>query len=117
MGYSMDVLNRARGLLAQRRADRESELAARTQEAYAQLPRLRQIDMQLRQSAAKAAQAVFLSGGDAQAAMEAVKQENLALQEERKALVAANFAPGWLEDGRCPRCGDTGYLAAPCATA
>ena len=112
MGYSMDVLNRARGLLAQRRADRESELAARQQAAYAQVPRLRQIDMQLRQSAAKAAQAVFLSGGDAQAAMEAVKQENLALQAERQALVAANFAPGWLEDGRCPRCGDTGYLGS-----
>ena len=112
MGYSMEILNRARTLLAQRRADRESELAARQQQAYAQLPRLREIDMQLRRSAAKAAQAVFLSGGDAQAAMEAVKQENLALQAERKSLVEANFAPGWLEDNRCPHCGDTGYVGS-----
>ena len=112
MGYSMEILNRARTLLAQRRADRESELAARQQQAYAQLPRLREIDMQLRRSAAKAAQAVFLSGGDAQAAMEAVKQENLALQAERRALVEANFAPGWLEDNRCPHCGDTGYVGS-----
>ena len=44
--------------------------------------------------------------------MEAVKKENLALQEERKALIAANFAPGWLEDNRCPHCGDTGYVGS-----
>lgn len=112
MGYSTQVLRAAREALAQRRADRESELAARQQQAYAQLPRLREIDIALRQSAAKAAQAVFLSGGDARAAMEAVKQENLLLQEERKALVAAHFAPGWLDDNRCPHCGDTGYVGS-----
>ena len=50
MGYSTQVLRAAREALAQRRADRESELAARQQEAYAQLPRLREIDIALRQS-------------------------------------------------------------------
>ena len=112
MGYSTEVLTRARAALAQRRADRESELAARHSRAYSQVPRLREIDMLLRQSAAKAAQAVFLQGGDAQAAMEAVKQENLALQAERKDLVAANFEPQWLEDNRCPLCRDTGYVGS-----
>lgn len=112
MGYSPEVLARARGALAQRRADRESELAARQSRAYSQVPRLKEIDGLLRQSAAKAAQAVFLAGGDAQAAMEKVKTENLALQAEREALVAAHFAPGWLEDLRCPHCGDTGYVGS-----
>ena len=112
MAYSAQVLTRARALLAQRRADRESENNARHQQAYAQVPRLRQIDMLLRQSAAKAAQAVFMGGGDIQAAMEAVKQENLALQAERKQLVEANFGPGWLDDIRCPHCADTGYVGS-----
>ncbi len=112
MGYSADILNRARAALAARRVDRESELASRHREAYARVPRLKEIDALLRTSAAKAAQAVFLSGGDAQAAMEAVKQENLALQAERAALVAANFTPNWLEDVRCPHCGDTGYVGS-----
>ena len=76
------------------------------------MPRLKEIDGLLRGSAAKAAQAVFLSGGDAQAAMEAVKQENLQLQAEREALIAQHFAPNWLEDVRCPHCGDTGYLGS-----
>lgn len=113
MGYSMEVLTRARAKLAQQRSDRESENNARLQQAYAQVPRLRQIDMLLRQSMAKAAQAAFLGGGDAQAAMEAVKQENLALQAERKALVEASFAPGWLENAPiCPHCSGAGYLGS-----
>ena len=113
MGYSMEVLTRARAALAQQRSDRESENAARLQAAYAKVPRLREIDMLLRQSMAKAAQAAFIKGGDAQAALEAVKQENLALQEERKALEQANFAPGWLEGAPiCPHCGGAGYLGS-----
>ena len=113
MGYSADVLTRARAVLAQRRADRESENNARLQQAYAQVPRLREIDMLLRQSMAKAAQAAFLGGGDAQAALEAVKQENLALQAEREALAAAHFAPGWLDGAPlCPHCGGTGYIGS-----
>ena len=113
MGYSIEVLTRARAALAQQRADRESENSARLQQAYAKVPRLREIDMLLRQSMAKAAQAAFLGGGDAQAAMEAVKQENLALQAERKALEEANFAPGWLEgEPICGHCGGAGYLGS-----
>ena len=112
MGYSTEVLTRARAALAQRRADRESELNARNQAVYAKVPRIREIDMLLRQSMAKAAQAAFLKGGDAAAAMEAVKQENLALQAERKALLEANFPANWLEDIRCPQCGDTGYMGS-----
>ena len=112
MGYSTEILAQARAALAARRADRESELAARHRQAYAQVPRLKEIDALLRGSAAKAAQAVFLKGGDAQAAMEAVKQENLALQAEREAIIEAHFAPNWLEDVRCSHCGDTGYVGS-----
>lgn len=113
MGYSVDVVNRARAELARQRGDRESENAARLQQAYAQVPRLREIDIQLRRTMAKAAQAVFAQGGDAQAAMEQAKQENLSLQAERKALETAHFAPGWLEgEPICCQCGGTGYVGS-----
>lgn len=113
MAYSKDVVMRARAILAQRKADRESENAARLAEAYAKVPRLRAIDMQLRQTMALAAQAVFASGGDVQAAMEQAKQENLTLQAERKALTEAHFAPGYLDEApACPHCGDTGYVGS-----
>lgn len=73
MGYSVEVVKRARERLAQAKADRESENNQHLAEAYRKVPRLREIDRQLRQTMAMAAQAVFAQGGDAHAAMEQVK--------------------------------------------
>ncbi len=113
MGYSKEVMQRARERLARQKADVESMNAARLQQAYAQIPRLRQIDMQLRATMAKAAQAVFSQGGDVLEAMEQVKAENLALQEERKLLEQTYFVPGYLDGASvCPECGGSGYLGS-----
>ncbi len=111
MGYSQEVLCRAREALARQREDNASENNARRQAAYAQVPRLLEIERQLRGTMAKAAQAAFLKGEDAQAAMEQAKQENLALQAEYRALEEAHFGAGYLEDQPlCVHCGGTGYL-------
>ena len=113
MGYSKEVVLRARGILAQRKADRESRNSARLAEAYQQVPRIREIDIQLRKTMAAAAQTVFTQGGNIQEAMGQVKDANLALQAERKALVQAHFAPGYLDETpSCPYCGDTGYIGS-----
>lgn len=113
MPYSKEVLSRARLRLAQQRADRESQTAARLQEAYTKVPRLRDIDVQLRQTMAVAAQAVFSQGGDVEAAMNQARAENQALQAERKALEQAHFAPGWLDETPiCKTCGGSGYVGA-----
>ncbi len=113
MGYSKEVVRRARERLAQAKADRESETLHHLQEAHRQVPRLCQIDRQLRQTMAQAAQAVFVKGGDAQAIMEQVKQENLALQQERQALIAAHFPEGFLDETPiCPDCSGTGYIGS-----
>jgi DNA replication protein DnaC len=111
MGYSVEVVKRARERLAQAKADRESENNQHLAEAYRKVPRLREIDRQLRQTMAMAAQAVFAQGGDAHAAMEQVKQQNLALQRERAVLVALHFEEGYLDDSPiCDRCGGSGYI-------
>ena len=111
MPYSNETVRNARAALASRKADHESRMNQRLQEAYAQVPRIREIDTMLRKSMALAMQAVFQKGGDAKEAMEAVKQANLALQEEKQALLAANFAPGWLDERPiCPKCGGSGYI-------
>ena len=113
MPYSIEVTRRAQQRLAQQKADHESKFNHRLFEAYEQQPRLRQIDLDLRKSMVLAAQAAFTKGQDAVAAMEQVKQANLALQEERKALLEANFAPGWLDESPlCPHCGGSGYVGA-----
>ena len=113
MGYSAQVISRARQQLAQQKADKESAYRQALAQAYGQVPRLKEIDILLRSSMAVAAQTVFSKGGDIQATMEQVKNENLALQQERKALIEANFAPGFLDESPiCENCGGSGYLGS-----
>ena len=66
MAYSAEVVRRARAHLAQAKEDRESENRQHLAEAYRRVPRIKEIDMQLRITMAKAAQAAFLQGGDGQ---------------------------------------------------
>ena len=113
MGYSMEVMQRARARLAAAKADRESENQQHLQDAYARLPRLKEIDRQLRLTMAMAAQAVFSSGGDVNAAMEEAKNRNLSLQRERETLVKMYFEEGYLDDSPiCDRCGGSGYVGS-----
>ena len=72
MGYSMEVMQRARARLAAAKADRESENRQHLAQAYERLPRLREIDRQLRMTMAAAAQAAFSQGSDVQSVMEEV---------------------------------------------
>ena len=113
MGYSAEVLRRARARLASAKADRESENQRRLQQAYAEQPRLREIDKQLRITMAMAAQAAFAGGGDFNGAMEQVREQNLALQRERQAIIDAHFGPEGLADGPiCDHCGGSGYVGS-----
>lgn len=113
MPYSKKVVSRARQILESRKADRESEYRDHLHNAYQQVPRLRQIDMLLRSSMALAAQTVFSQGADAAQTMEQVKKENLALQQERQALIREHFAPAYLDESPvCDHCGGTGYIGA-----
>ncbi len=112
MGYSAQVVAKARQRLAQQKADKESQYRQALAQAYVQAPRLRELDILLRRSMAAAAKAVFAEGGDIQATMEQVKQENLALQQERAALLQEQF-PGQLEEAPlCDRCGGSGYVGS-----
>jgi DNA replication protein DnaC len=113
MAYSVQILTRARQRLAQNKADAQSQYQQRLQRAYADVPRLKEIDLELRRTMTLAYQTVFTQGGDAQAAMEEVKKANLALQKERKDLEEKYFTPGWLEEtALCPSSGGSGYMGA-----
>lgn len=111
--YRPEIVMQAKQRLAQQKAEKESKYHQHLQQAYAQLPRLKEIDMQLRRTMTVAAQTVFAQGGDPVAAMEQVKQENLALQQERKELIEKNFAPNFLDESPvCPHCGGSGYVGS-----
>lgn len=113
MAYSEEVISRARARLASAKADRESENREHLMNAYTLVPRIREIDRQLRMTMAKAAQAAFVSGGDAQEMMDAIRRENLQLQAERAQLAAMYFEEGYLDESPiCDRCGGTGYVGS-----
>ena len=113
MAYSAEVVRRARERLAQAKEDRESENRQHLMEAYARVPRIREIDIQLRHTMAKAAQAAFLQGSDGRSEMDAVRMENLMLQRERERLVAEHFEEGFLDESPiCASCGGSGYVGS-----
>lgn len=113
MAYSAEVVQRARARLAQTREDRESENRQHLAEAYARVPRIREIDMQLRRTMAQAAQAAFQQGSDGRELLEQARQENLSLQRERAALASEHFEEGYLDDSPiCDKCGGSGYVGS-----
>ena len=70
MAYSAEVVRRARARLAQAKEDRESENRQHLAEAYRRVPRIREIDVELRRTMAQAAQAAFLQGSDGREMMD-----------------------------------------------
>ena len=113
MAYSSDVVKRARARLAQAKEDRESENRRHLAEAYKNVPRIREIDIQLRRTMAQAAQAAFQQGSDGRELLEQVRQANLALQREREILAMEHFEEGYLDDSPiCDTCGGSGYIGS-----
>ena len=113
MAYSAEVIRRARARLAEARADRDSENRQNQDRAYALVPRLREIDRELATTMSQAIRAAFSGGTDPKAAMDEVRERNLALQLERRELIAANFEEGFLDDAPiCETCGGTGYIGS-----
>lgn len=113
MAYSAEVVKRARARLAQAKEDRESENRQHLAVAYARVPRIQEIDMQLRRTMAQAAQAAFLQGNDGRELLEKARLENLELQQERAILAMENFEEGYLDDSPiCDKCGGSGYIGS-----
>ena len=100
MAYSAEVVKRARARLAQAKEDRESENRQHLAEAYRRVPRIREIDMELRLTMAQAAQAAFLQGSDGRDMLEKVRLANLELQQERAILAMEHFEEGYLRGRR-----------------
>lgn len=112
MSYEAQVLNAARERLAQRRRTQEEEYGRRREKVYAQLPRLAEIDRQLRRTVASAAATAFRTGSDPAAALKALERQNLALQREaQELLLSKGYSADYLdEQPLCPLCQDTGWV-------
>ena len=114
MGYEAAVLRRAAKRLAQRRRRREEEQERRRREICAQLPRVAEIDRELKGTIYQIIAASLREGRDPAPSIKVIRDRNLDLQAEKARLLAEHgFPPDALDDRPdCPRCGDTGWVGA-----
>lgn len=112
MSYEAQVMRAAADRLARRRTAQAQEYRRRREQVYQRLPRLRSIERQLRQSVASAAVTAFRTGTDPTAALERLKGQNLALQEESARLLRSIDLPADYLDEKpvCPLCRDSGWV-------
>lgn len=110
MGYSREIYDAAMAELESRRTRAGAEAAARRETLLRRRPRLREIEQEMAHSALRVTRAV-LDGGDVTAAVEAIKNDNLALQAEMAEILAEEGVPypNLEPQYTCPVCADTGY--------
>ncbi|MGM9521306.1 MAG: ATP-binding protein [Oscillospiraceae bacterium] len=111
MSLDGKLLARAKTRLDRRRTENEEAAARRREEAYSKNPRIREIDARLRGTMMDTIGVALGSGRDPLEALDAIRDENLTLQEERTLELAACGLPGDYLDNKyiCPKCRDTGY--------
>ena len=118
MALDGKLLARARERLTQIRAENEAEQKRRQAQAYAQIPRLREIDVQLRRLLGEVIGLTLRRDGEAAAALGAVEARSQSLQLEKAELLRRHGLPEDCMDEiySCPKCRDRGYGAdgQPC---
>lgn len=114
MAYDAQVIRLAGARLERQRKEHRQEQQARRERLYSAYPRLKEIDAQLRRTVAEAAMSAFQRGEDPSPRIRVLKESNLSLQQERRALLGA---AGYPEDALdetplCRACGDRGWVGS-----
>lgn len=114
MAYSDTIVQRARARLQAEKEQFEQASRARIAAIYQRLPRLGEIERELRKTSAHVLAVTFREQGDPVRAMQQLKKENLALQQERDWLLQTEGldAEELTVQPICPKCGGTGYVGA-----
>lgn len=114
MGYSEEILQRARARLEKAKAERAAEYEEHRKTAYEQYPRLQEIDQELQLTMAQLMANALRHGEDPTDAIAEIRDRNLSLQREREWIIeAAEFDEGYLDDSPiCSKCGGTGYVGS-----
>lgn len=114
MAYDANVLRRATARLEENKRRREDQREQLRAQLYAREPRLAKLDRQLQGTMAQLVAASLRKGEDAGAAVRAIRDKNLDIQQERAVLLGAMGLPEDVLDPKpaCPLCNDTGWRGA-----
>lgn len=117
MGFSKENYKYVDALLTRRRQDSEALAAKHTAELYARSPEVREIDRRLSLTGLSLVRAAMEKVNVAERVAE-LKEENLALQARRRALLSSLGLPENYTDTVpvCDKCGDTGHVGQAMCT-
>ncbi len=118
MAFDKEILREIHSRLAARRQANENLASARAEQIYEQIPRIRDIDVELRLTPVEIVRAAFSRRENPETELQKVRNKNLKLQAERKECLTANgFPADYLEvQYNCKKCEDKGYInpGEPC---
>ncbi len=111
MAYDGRIMRRALQRFEEDKRERETRFQERRETVFRRQPRLRQIDGELKATMSRIIASALRRGTDPRPAVEVLRDENLALQEEKRRLLEKLGLPDDCleEKPACPLCGDTGY--------
>ena len=114
MAYDGRLMRRALARFDEDKPRRAEHFRARERAVYTTCPRIGEIDRELSHTMAKIIASGLRRGADPRPAIEALREENLRLQQEKRLLLAQMALPDdYLEEKpACPRCNDTGFLGS-----
>ena len=118
MTYDGKLLARARSELEKQKSENRSEMLRRQGAVYARVPEIREIDAALRSQMARLVRLTIAKGPGLGEELNRLREENLALQARRKALLTgAGFSEDYLDEiVSCPKCRDSGiYEGGVCS--
>ena len=111
MAYDGKIMRRALNRYEEDKRIREDRFDARREGIFRRCPRLQEIETELTGTMSRIIAGALRRGTDPKGAVERLRDENLSLQAERKALLYDLGLPenALEEKPACPLCGDTGY--------
>ena len=111
MAYDGKIMRLALQKFEADRQERRDRFEQRRATIFDREPRLKAVDARLRSTASRIISSALRYGTDPTTAVEALREENLALQEEKRILLGQlGLEEDALEETpACPLCGDSGY--------
>ena len=111
MSYDGKIMRRALERFEEDKQRRIQQMEERREVLFARIPRLEEIDKELRSTMSQIIASALRHGTDPMPAIRVIRDNNLELQQERRdVLTAYGYDPDYLdEEPHCPLCRDSGY--------